>query len=57
MKLEYVGPHDAVTVPDLDPVREIRRGEAVEVPEELAERLLEQSANWRKAKAAPAPAR
>lgn len=51
--VEYCGPHDAVIVPEIDPDRAIRRGEALEVAAELAERLLAQAGNWRK----PAPAR
>lgn len=58
MRIEYIGLFDEVIVPALldqqGYARTVRRGEPVDVPEELAERLLEQTANWRKA---PADAR
>jgi len=48
MKLTYVGPFDAVTVP-LPFGGEVTCGPGgdVEVPDDLAARLLEQEANWR----------
>lgn len=54
--LEYCGPHDSVTVPEFDLDRGIARGEAVEFPAELAERLLAQAGNWRRPGAKRSPA-
>lgn len=53
--IEYIGMFDEVIVAewlgeDGSP-RTVRRGEPVEVPPELAARLLEQGDNWRKAPA------
>lgn len=48
--LTYVGPHDEVDVPDAGAT--CTRGGAIEVSEELAQRLLEQPSNWQPAKAA-----
>jgi len=39
--VEYVGPFDAVHVPDLND-RIVERGQPIDVPDELAERLLKQ---------------
>lgn len=46
MKVTYVGPHDAVVIPALDDL-EVKRGETAEVPDDVAERMLEQPGNWR----------
>ena len=55
MKIEYHGPHDGVEVPLADGrVIEAMHGTPVDVPEELAKSLLQQS-TWREAKSAPAP--
>ena len=43
MKLQYVGPHDAVEVAGLGVVN---HGDDVEVKGKLAEALLEQPSNW-----------
>lgn len=56
MKLQYHGPHEAVTIPEFDEAREIKRGEFVEVPDELGERMLEQPSNWRRPAKAAVPA-
>ena len=54
MKLVYVGPHDTVTVPlPYGGAVEVKHGEAADLPNSLAERLLEQPDNWEKPKAAP----
>lgn len=44
MKVVYVGVFDEVFVPDLG--RVVKRGEAVEVGDELGAGLLRQEANW-----------
>ncbi|MGQ0669178.1 MAG: hypothetical protein ACT4PO_05840 [Actinomycetota bacterium] len=49
MKIIYDGPHTTVDVPAANLV-DVARGEVVEVPDEIAASLLEQS-TWRKAKA------
>jgi hypothetical protein len=41
VRITYIGPSDAVEIPD-PPLLAVR-GEPVEVPDELAKRLLEQS--------------
>lgn len=48
IEIVYVGPLGSVVVPDLGPV-ECEHGKPVKVPGELAERLLEQTENWRRA--------
>lgn len=53
MKVQYHGPHDAVTVRELDEL-EVKHGEIVEVPDDLGARLLEQATNWRVPKVRPA---
>ncbi|MEW6583475.1 MAG: hypothetical protein AB1416_12025 [Actinomycetota bacterium] len=55
MKVQYVGPHDGVLIP-LPDGRELQveRDGIIDVPDELAARLLEQETNWQPA---PAPAR
>jgi hypothetical protein len=45
-KRVYVGPHDEVEVAATGDI--VRRGEAVDVPEELAQQLDEQPDNWAK---------
>lgn len=51
MKLVYIGPHEAVTVPlPLGGEVQAKRGEEVTLPDSLAARLLEQSSNWERAK-------
>jgi len=56
MRIQYVGMFDEVIVPELldehGYPRSVRQGETVDVPAELAARLLEQEDNWRKAPAA-----
>ena len=49
MKLTYTGPHDEVEIPSAGVV--CKRGESVEVPEELGASLLEQADNWQPVKA------
>jgi hypothetical protein len=58
MRVSYIGLFDEVYVPDIDaPVgRVVRRGEIVEVPDEVGGRMLEQPANWAKAGGKSAPA-
>jgi hypothetical protein len=60
VKLIYIGAHDAVDVPLDGPVQGVitaqRDGPAVDVPDELARRLLEQAENWRLATRQPKPA-
>lgn len=50
MKVEYRGPHKAVEVPLADGPVVVRRGEAVELPDEVAEGLVVQVSSWRAAK-------
>ncbi len=56
MKLQYVGPHDGVTI-TLPDGREasVDRDCTIDVPTDLAESLLEQATNWQRASAAKAP--
>lgn len=51
MNIVYVGPHSAVWIRDIG--IDATRGEPVDVPDELATRLLEQPGNWRE----PTPTR
>lgn len=54
MKVEYVGPHSAVDVPLANGhVITVRRGEAVEIPSQLAKGLLIQDTWAEPKKAAP----
>ncbi|TXH55734.1 MAG: hypothetical protein E6Q97_08220 [Desulfurellales bacterium] len=55
-RVEYCGPFGAVTVPEIDPDREIEHGEVIEVESSLAKRLLAQPSNWRRPKGEKAPA-
>ena len=56
MKLIYVGPHDAVTVAlPYGGAVEIKHGENANLPDSLAERLLEQPENWKKHQPGPVP--
>ena len=50
MQLKYVGPHPEVVVDELDQEKVIAAGEPVEVPDDLAARLLEQN-TWAKVEA------
>jgi len=50
VKLTYTGPYDEVEIPSAGVV--CKRGETVDVPDELGKSLLEQADNWR-AKAGP----
>ncbi len=43
MRVQYVGNHDAVDVPD---VGTVQQGESVEVSAELGKSLLQQATNW-----------
>lgn len=52
MKLVYNGAHDEVWVSDTG--QDVKRGEPTEIPDAIAQRLLEQS-TWSEAKAAKAP--
>lgn len=55
MQIQYVGPHPEVVVDELDSEQVIIRGKTVDVPDDLAARLLEQN-TWSKAKtSAPTP--
>jgi hypothetical protein len=49
MKLKYVGGHDEVEIGDTGIV--CARGKTVDVPDELAEGLLDQPTNWEAVKA------
>ena len=53
MKVVYIGQFDEVIVPEWENAngypQSAKRGEPVEVPDELAVRLLEQADNWSKA--------
>ncbi len=53
MQLIYNGPHPEFVVDDLDPGRVLKAGEPVEIPDELAARLLEQD-TWTQVKATKA---
>jgi hypothetical protein len=49
MKLIYIGPHDAVTVPlPYGGAVEVKHGESANLPNSLAEKLLIQEDNWKK---------
>ncbi|HYJ69631.1 MAG TPA: hypothetical protein VEX15_18415 [Nocardioidaceae bacterium] len=48
-KIKYVGSHDEVEIGETGLL--CKRGESVEVPDELAESLLEQPSNWEPVKA------
>jgi hypothetical protein len=57
MKIQYCGPHDGVDV-KLDansPEWHWNRDDEVDVPDELARRLLQQSDNWKPVTAKTAP--
>ena len=61
MRLQYIGMFDEVEVPEfVDPAtgysKLVKRGESVEIPDALAERLLDQPANWRRSAGGPVPA-
>ena len=43
--IEYIGPHDEVS---LDGVGLVKNGDFIDVPDELAKSLLEQTDNWAK---------
>ncbi len=52
MKVQYTGQHDEVFVPELYDERTglayaVKRGDSVEVPDEVGERMIIQRANWR----------
>lgn len=46
-RVQYIGPYDEVVIPDASNQR-VMRGQAIEVPDELADGLLAQEANWQK---------
>lgn len=49
-KLTYVGVHaEGVEITDLPDAPLVYPGDRIDVPDELAERLLEQPANWKRA--------
>lgn len=58
MRIQYIGMFDEVLVPEWEDAngypQRARAGQTVDVPEELAVRLLEQTENWAKPPAAPA---
>jgi deoxycytidine triphosphate deaminase len=54
MLLIYSGPHPEVVVDELDQSTVIKAGEPVEIPNDLAARLLEQSTWSRATVSAPA---
>ena len=49
MRIKYVGSHDEVEIADTGQV--CARGKSVDVPDELAESLLDQPSNWEAVKA------
>jgi hypothetical protein len=53
MKVQYVGMFNAVDLKEVADPRgfavRVARGEAVEVPDEVGERLCEQADNWKRA--------
>ena len=51
MRLRYVGPHQAVQLPDLDG-KVVKRGETVDVPAGVGQSLLTQAGNWEQVKPA-----
>lgn len=57
MKVVYIGQFDEVIVPEWENAngypQNAKRGEPVEVPDELAARLLEQADNWQVAAVKP----
>lgn len=53
MQVVYNGPHPEVVVDELDQDQVIRAGEPVDIPDDLATRLIEQD-TWSEAKP-PAP--
>lgn len=55
MQIVYNGPHPEVVVDEFDPNQEIVAGQPVEIPDDLAARLLEQN-TWSKATAKQAKA-
>lgn len=55
MKLVYIGRFDEVAVEDISGFTAlVKNGESFDVPDELADKLLEQAENYKKADA-PAP--
>lgn len=48
--ITYVGPFDAVEFEQGAVWRTVKKGEAVSVPDKVAESLLEQADNWQRAK-------
>lgn len=54
-RVQYIGPYDEVVIPDASNQKVIR-GQVIELPDELAQSLLEQEANWTKATTKSAPA-
>lgn len=59
MKVQYIGMFESVIVAEWIDERgfskEVARGESVDIPDDIAERLLEQPANWRKAAGGKVP--
>lgn len=47
-RIKYTGPFDAVDVPDAG-LEGVAQGAVVEVDDDMADRLLEQPDNWRRA--------
>lgn len=55
VKVTYIGPIDEVTLAEYPLAGTIARGATVDVPEELAARLLAQAGTWRAGPKAPKP--
>lgn len=55
MKLRYVGPFDAIEIPDLG-IPEVKRNGTFEVPADAAALLLEQVGNYAKVSSSAAAA-
>ena len=56
VSLTYIGGHDAVDIPDPDNgfkdiATDVKQGQSVDVPEDVAKSLLEQESNWTLTKA------
>lgn len=52
-RVQYIGPYDEVVVPAAD--KTVMQGHWIEVPDDLADGLLAQEANWTKVTTKSAP--
>ena len=46
MQVRYIGLFDEVIVPEVSASETVKRGEAIDVQDAVAERLLAQAGNW-----------